>query len=69
MPHNHLVKKQTLKQSAKLTKWLSCVGCIYLYGAYDCVFVSHVLYTFQNESTLYSCLNVKELLARNRREI
>ena len=26
-------------------------------------------YTFQNESTLYSCLNVKELLARNRRDI
>ena len=29
----------------------------------------HVTYTFQSESTLYSCLNVKELLARNRREI
>ena len=29
----------------------------------------HVTYAFQNESTLYSCLNVKELLARSRREI
>ena len=29
----------------------------------------HVTYTFQSESTLYGCLNVKELLARNRREI
>ena len=29
----------------------------------------HVTYAFQNESTLYICLNVKELLARNRREI
>ena len=29
----------------------------------------HVTYVFQSESTLYSCLNVKELLARNRREI
>ena len=29
----------------------------------------HVRYTFQSESTLYSCLNVKELLGRNRREI
>ena len=29
----------------------------------------HVTYNFQSESTLYSCLNVKELLARNRREI
>ena len=29
----------------------------------------HVTYAFQSKSTLYSCLNVKELLARNRREI
>ena len=29
----------------------------------------HVAYAFQSESTLYSCLNVKELLARSRREI
>ena len=29
----------------------------------------HVTYAFQSESTLYSCLNVKELLARNRRVI
>ena len=29
----------------------------------------HVTYAFQNESTLHSCLNVKELLARSRREI
>ena len=29
----------------------------------------HVTYLFQNESTLYSCLNIKELLAGNRREI
>ena len=28
----------------------------------------HVTYTFQNESTLYSCLNFKELLTRSRRE-
>ena len=28
----------------------------------------HVTYAFQSESTLYSCLNVKELLARSRRE-
>ena len=26
-------------------------------------------YTFQSKSTLYSCLNVKELFAQNRREI
>ena len=29
----------------------------------------HVTYTFQSESTLYSCLNVKELLAWKRRDI
>ena len=29
----------------------------------------HVTYAFQSESTLYSYLNVKELLARSRREI
>ena len=29
----------------------------------------HVTYAFQSESTFYSCLNVKELLAQSRREI
>ena len=29
----------------------------------------HVTCAFQSESTLYSCLNVKELLARSRGEI
>ena len=29
----------------------------------------HVTYAFQSEFTLYSCLNVKELLARDRRKI
>ena len=29
----------------------------------------HVTYAFQSESTLYSCLNIKEVLARSRREI
>ena len=29
----------------------------------------HVTYAFESESTLYGCLNVKELLARSRREI
>ena len=29
----------------------------------------HATYAFQSESTLYSCLNVKELFAQNRREI
>ena len=29
----------------------------------------HVMYAFQGESTLYNCLNVNELLARDRRDI
>ena len=29
----------------------------------------HITYAFQSESTLYSCLNVKELLAQNRCDI
>ena len=29
----------------------------------------HITYLFQSESTLYSCLNLKELLARSRCEI
>ena len=29
----------------------------------------HVTYAFHSESTLYSCLNVKELIAQNRRNI
>ena len=29
----------------------------------------HIAYAFQSDSTLYVCLNVKELLARNRRKI
>ena len=29
----------------------------------------HVMHAFRSESTLYSCLNVKELFARNRRDI
>ena len=38
--HNHLVLKPTLNHSAKLTKWLSCVLNTYLYGAFDCIFLS-----------------------------
>ena len=41
-----------------LTENLTCTVC-------SC----HVTYAFQSESTLYSCLNVKELLARKRHEI
>ena len=53
--HNHL---------AKLAKWLRYVVRTYLYGKFDCIFY-HLTHVF----TLYSCLNVKELLARNRCDI
>ena len=33
------------------------------------VFYYHVTYAFHSESILYSCLNVNELLARNRHDI
>ena len=36
--------------------------------SYVCMFC-HATYAFQNESTPYSCLNVKELLARSKRGI
>ena len=35
---------------------------------YRSVSSHHVTYAFQSEFTLYSCLNIKELLARSRRE-
>ena len=35
----------------------------------DCICSYHVTHAFQSESKLYSCLNVKELLAQNRRDI
>ena len=39
--NNHLVRKRTLNHLAKLTlKRLSCVVSAYLYGAFDCMFLS-----------------------------
>ena len=61
--HNHLVHKWTLNHLAKLVKWLSCVLSTYMYAALDCMSV------YQREYTLYSCLNVKELLVRNRYDV
>ena len=66
--HNHLVRKQTLNYLAKLPNdWavLWVLICTVLLTA--CSY--HATYMFQSESTLYSCLNVKEPLAQNRHEI
>ena len=38
--HNHLVRKRRINHLAKLAKWLSCVVGTYLYGAFDCMFLS-----------------------------
>ena len=38
--HNQLFRKQALKHSTKLAKWLSCVVSTYLYSAVDCMFLS-----------------------------
>ena len=54
--HDHLVRQLTLNHFAKLAKWFSCVVSTYLYGAFDCKFLSCTC-VFQSESTLYSCLN------------
>ena len=53
----------TAERNRKNTKsFPGKVGCLIV-----CFY--HVPYEFESESTLYSCLNVKELLARSRRHI
>ena len=42
---------------------------VLIFAVHLTVWYYHVTYSSQSESTLYSCLNVKELLARNRRDI
>ena len=69
--HNHLVPKQTLNHLAKLAKMteLHCenlpVWSIWLYV----LIISRTCFRVNPHSTLYSCLNLKELLAQNRHEI
>ena len=38
--HNHLVRKRTLNHLPRLIKWLSWVKSTYLFGAFDCIFLS-----------------------------
>ena len=56
--HNHLVRKRTLNHLAKLVNWLSCVVNTYLYGACDCMLLSHATYEFQSE---FDFLSLKRL--------
>ena len=68
---NHLVRKRTLNHFSKLTKWPSCVLSNYLYGTFYCMFLSYHVCVSEwiTRFTLYSYLNVKELLARSRCKI
>ena len=66
---NHLVCKGALNHSVKLAKWLSWVVSNYLYGTFVCICSYHVRYEFPNKSTLYKCLNVKEILVQSGRQI
>ena len=72
--HNVLVLKLTDKldlRRGQKTVALSNLSIYYTwknvkssYNLIVCFY--HVTYEFESESTLYSCLNVKELLARSR---
>ena len=54
--HRRLVRKRTTNLIAKLVKWLSCVVGI-ICTVHFTVRYYHVTYSFEAESTLYSCLN------------
>ena len=63
---NHLVRQGTLNYLTKLTiDW--ALFRVLISTVQLTVYSYHVTYAFQSESTVDSCLNVKELLARRRR--
>ena len=66
-----LAKKEYI--NSKKSCWRYSAWCywwkIYKNDFHLTVCYYRVAYRFHSESTLYSCLNVKELLARNRRHI
>ena len=53
-----------LLKTKKYYSW-SIVNILFLNNYHSTVCSCHVTYAFHSESTLYSCLNVKELLARS----
>ena len=55
-------------QGSKAEKFLKIIYSFFQ-SVFNTVCSCHVTYAFQIESTLYTCLNVKELLARSRPEI
>ena len=66
--HSDLALKLTLNHLVKLAKWLSVLWVL-ISTVYFTVCSCHVMYAFQREFTLYVCMNVKKLLARNWRHI
>ena len=58
LPRKQYIKKRNCRNVDQNAKFNCLTVCSY-----------HVTYVFWSASTLYSCLNVKELLARNRRDI
>ena len=66
--HNHLVRQwHSTIQPNWPNDWP--VLWVLICTVHLTVCSDHVTYAFQSESTLYSCLNVKELVAQNRRKI
>ena len=63
--HNDLVRKQAINHLAKPAKWLIPV----LSTVHLTVCSYNVIYVFQSQSTLYSCLNIKKHLVWNRCDI
>ena len=67
---NDIKPLEKLKSGFKKTiKWNKYRSQITIQPQDNTVCSCHVTYAFQSESTLYSCLNVKELFARSRHEI
>ena len=67
--HNHLVHKQTLNHLVKLASDDRVRLWVPICTVHLTVCCCNVTCAVQSESTLYSCLTVKELLAQCRREI
>ena len=65
------LKKAEIFSGISGYKWLNdwVVSWVLICMVHLTVRSYHVMYAFQSESTLYSFLNVKELLARNRHKI
>ena len=50
---NHLVRQRTLNHLLKLTKWFSCILNTYLYGTFDCMFLSCQVRIWESMQNLY----------------